>query len=320
MLQNCMNLQAEASNIMLQAVTNITDQSQQKIAKVGEETTETYNMTSGLFPCICVAMYYTLLSPMCFEESLNEGEDEFYYNTVDTDDWKTELVKVAQEYLDDEVIESLRNYGLENIEAASIWSPKYYNYNQDELIMNVTMQKDWQAIMQQKTEEWKDRKDVREYIHDHWRSCSGYINFMPESLQEVLTEENEERQLAAYLTLAMLVEGSLRHAGDIMEDLYYRMEGFSDYERVNVVEEYYDDEEDAMNLLKLWENDFEWNELYWSLCDKIGCPWLHDKECESLDGKKDSCFSWNADSEGKKMLFWAIKKGMTIKDLQEMAA
>lgn len=281
---------------------------------------EVYNMTSGLFPCVCVAMYETLLSPSVFEESINDGEEEFYYDTVNFSDWKTELTKVAQEYLNDCVIDSLRNYGLENIEACSIWSPQYYNYHQDELVMDVTMQKDWQKIMQEKIEAWRDREDVKKYISKYWHSYSGYINLMPESLDEVLTEEDEERQLAAYLTLAMLVEGSLRPYDEVMEDLYYRMDDFSDFERVNVIEEYYSDSFEAAKLIKLWDDDDKWNELYWSLRDKIGAPWRYDKDCDWLRGKKDPCFDWRADSDGKRLLFWAVQKELTVEELYNMAA
>jgi len=281
---------------------------------------EVYNMTSGLFPCICVAMYETLLSPSVFEESINDGEEEFYYDTVDFSDWKTELTKVAQEYLNDCVIDSLRNYGLENIEACSIWSPKYYNYHQDELVMDVTMKKDWQKIMQEKIEAWRDNDDVKKYISKYWHSYSGYINLMPESLDEVLTEEDEERQLAAYLTLAMLVEGSLRPYDEVLEDLYYRMDDFSDYERVNVIEEYYCDSFEAAKLIKLWDDDDKWNELYWSLRDKIGAPWRYDKDCDRLWGKKDCGYEWRADSDGKRLLFWAVQQELTVEELYNMAA
>jgi hypothetical protein len=63
-----------------------------------------------------------------------------------------------------------------------------------------------------------------------------------------------------------------------------------------------------------------WNELYWSLRDRIGSPWRHDKDCERLDGIEDCGFSWQADSDGKRMLFWAVKNEHTVEDLYSMAA
>ena len=39
-----------------------------------------------------------------------------------------------------------------------------------------------------------------------------------------------------------------------------------------------------------------------------------------LDGKKDCGYEWRADSDGKRLLFWAIKQELTVKDLQDMAA
>ena len=310
---------AAASAIMLQAVQSITDSHQGQ--QDGAKEPEVHNLSSGLFPCVCVAMYETLLSPQFFEDNLNEDEEEFCYSTVNTDDWKKALTAAAQDYLRDSIIEPLKNYGLIDIEAADIWSPKYYNFHQDELVMDVTMQKDWQKIMAEKVEEWSvSNEAVKDYIRKHWRSFSGYVNFMPESLAEVLTEEDEERQLAAFLTLALVAEGVDLDCGDIMEDLYYRMDDFSGYDRLNVVEEYYDDTDEAQELLDVWHDDTKWDELYWSLVMTIGSPWSHNKDFERLSGKKDPCFDWRADSDGKKMLFWAVKQGLTVQDLYDMAA
>ena len=310
------NNMAAASAIMLQAGLTITDSSRQQ----AQQEPEVYNMTSNLFPCVCVAMYETLLSPQFFEDRINEGEEEFCYTTINFDDWKKALTEAAQDYLKDYIIDTLRDYGLLDIEATGIWSPKYYNYHQDELNMDVTMQKDWQKIMEEKVAIWQDCEAVKKYISKNWRSFSGYVNFMPESLAEVLTETDEERQLAAYLTLALVAEGVDLDCGNIMEDLYYRMDDFSDYERIDVVEEYYSDSIEAEKIRELWKDDSRWDMLYWSLVEKIGSPWSHNKDCERLEGKKDFCYQWQADSDGKKMLFWAIKQELTVKDLYDMAA
>ena len=316
---------AAASAIMLQAGQAITASIGNQAITARQEPDgeaidgEVYNMTSNLFPCICVAMYETVLSPNFFLESMNDGEDQYMYDTLDWQDWKTELVKVSQDYIDSNVIESLKNYGLLKIEACSIWSPKYYNYHQDELVMDVTMQQDWQDTMKEKIEAWRGRQDVIDYIKKYWRSYSGYVNFMPESLDEILTEDDEDRQLAAYLTLAMLVEGTLRPYDEILDELYYSMnDSFCDYERVNLLAEYMDEQE-ADKLLTLYNNDDDWNDLYWRLVEKIGFVWLHEGP-DSLRGKKDSDYEFNAKSDGERLLFWAIEKELTVKELQDMAA
>ena len=322
---NQANSMAAASAIMLQAGQAITASIGNQAITARQEPSgeagdgEVYNMTSNLFPCICVAMYETVLSPNFFLESMNDGEDQYMYDTLDWQDWKTELLKVSQDYIDSNVIDSLKNYGLLKIEACSIWSPKYYNYHQDELVMDVTMQQDWQDTMKEKIEAWRGRQDVIDYIKKYWRSYSGYVNFMPESLDEILTEDDEDRQLAAYLTLAMLVEGTLRPYDEILDELYYSMnDSFCDYERVNVLAEYMDEQE-ADKLLTLYNNDDDWNDLYWRLVEKIGFVWLHEGP-DSLRGKKDSDYEFNAKSDGERLLFWAIEKELTVKELQDMAA
>lgn len=309
---------AASSAVLLATLQAMTDA--HKNTQDGAKEPEVYNMTSGLFPCVCVAMYETILSPTFFEEHMNEGEDEFYYNTVNSDDWEKALTEAAQDYLDDSIIDVLRNYGVLSIEAEGIWSPQYYNYNTDQLVMDITMVHDWQEIMTGKVAAWQQNDDVKSYIREHWRSYSGFVNFMPETLDEVLTEDDEERQLAAYLTLALVAEGVDMNRGNMIEDLYWRMEGFSDYERKNVIEEYYDDVCEAEKLMELWNNDDNWNELYWNLREKIGSPWRRDSRYDSLDGIKDCFSTFNADSDGKRMLFWAVKNEMTVEELYRMAA
>lgn len=319
MIQNSsINTMAQASAIMLQAVTAITTAYQE--AQEAPKEPEVYNMTSNLFPCVCVAMYETVLSPNNYLEYMNDGDDPYYYTTMDWSDWKTELVKVAQKYIDDNVIDCLQDYGLLKIEADHIWSPKYYNYDQDELCMTITMQQGWQQIMAQKVQEWQDNEAVKKYISTYWRSYSGYVNFMPETLAEVLTEDDEERQLAAYLTLAMLVEGELKPCGEIMDELYYSMtEKFSDYERVNVIDEHYDDECEAEELQQVYANDYEWNQLYWDLAHTIGFKWLHEGP-DYLRGKKDSDYEFRPKSDGERLLFWAVENQLTVDDLRRLAA
>ena len=320
---NNINIQAESSAVMLAALQAVTGNIQQDPSaglqepQQQHENGEVYNMTSGLFPCVCVAMYETLLSPQYFEESLNEDDDPYCYTSLNFDDWKKNLTKVAGNYIQHNVIESLRNYGCMAIDACSIWSPKFYNYYTDELVMDITMQQGWQNIMKEKIDLWRNRADVNSYISKNWHSYSGYVNLMPESLDEILSEHDEERQLAAYLTLAMLVEGTLKDSGDIMECLYYDMD-FSDYNRVNVLYEYMDDYE-ADRLLRLYDNDVEFNELYWDLVEKIGFVWLHEGP-DMLRGKEDPCVDFRANSDGERLLFWAVECNYTVDDLYNMAA
>ena len=318
MIQNSTTTMAQASAIMLQAVTAITTSHQE--AQEASKEPEVYNMTSNLFPCVCVAMYGTMLDPQLFEDSLNENEDEFYYNSVDWQDWKKALTEAAQDYINDSVIDYLRDYGVLKIEADRIWSPKYYNYHNDELCMNIAMQQDWLQIMIQKVQEWQDNQAVNDYIRKYWHSYDGYVNFMPETLAEVLTEDDEERQLAAYLTLALVAENQLHSAGDIMEDLVYRMDDFSDYKSANVIEEHYDDECEADELVRLYNNDYHWNQLYWDLAHTIGFIWLHDSTTKELRGIDDICTSFHADSDGKRLLFWAVRNQYTVADLQALAS
>ena len=285
-----------------------------------------FNIDSNLFPLVCVQMYETQLSPMAYEDymrELDKGEPDgdFTYYTVDYSDWKKELVTVATNYIKENFLKVLKKYGVEDIKGTGIWSPREYNFTGDALDMEITMQDGWEAIMERSLQTFSEISDCRRYVCENWHSCSGFISFMPQTVEDVLTESDEERRLAAYLTLALVYEDVLEPAGDSLENLWEAgMYEFSDYDHINVIDEYMNDEYETARLIDLWNDDNKWNELYWRLAEKVGFLWLHEPETLCLEGKKDCGYQFNANSDGKRLLFWAAIHQHTVEDLYDMAA
>lgn len=289
-------------------------------------TQNVFNIDSNLFPLVCVQMYETQLSPMAYEDymrELDKGEPDgdFTYYTVDYSDWKKELVTVATNYIKENFLKVLKKYGVEDIKGTGIWSPREYNFTGDALDMEITMQDGWEAIMERSLQTFSEISDCRRYVCENWHSRSGFISFMPQTVEDVLTESDDERQLAAYLTLALVYEDVLEPAGDSLENLWEAgMYEFSDYDHINVIDEYMNNEEETARLIDLWNDDNKWNELYWRLAEKVGFLWLHEPETLCLEGKKDSDYQFNANSDGKRLLFWAAIHQHTVEDLYSMAA
>lgn len=285
-----------------------------------------FNIDSNLFPLVCVQMYETQLSPMAYEDymrELDKGEPDgdFTYYTVDYSDWKKELVTVATNYIKENFLKVLKKYGVEDIKGTGIWSPREYNFTGDALDMEITMQDGWEAIMERSLQTFSEISDCRRYVCENWHSYSGFISFMPQTVEDVLTESDDERRLAAYLTLALVYEDVLESAGDSLENLWEAgMYEFSDYDHINVIDEYMNNEEETARLIDLWNDDNKWNELYWRLVEKVGFLWLHEPETLCLEGKKDSDYQFNANSDGKRLLFWAAIHQHTVEDLYSMAA
>lgn len=285
-----------------------------------------FNINSNLFPLVCVQMYETQLSPMAYEDymrELDKGEPDgdFTYYTVDYSDWKKELVTVATNYIKENFLKVLKKYGVEDIKGTGIWSPREYNFTGDALDMEITMQDGWEAIMERSLQTFSEISDCRRYVCENWHSRSGFISFMPQTVEDVLTESDEERRLAAYLTLALVYEDVLEPAGDSLENLWEAgMYEFSDYDHINVIDEYMNNEDETARLIDLWNDDDRWNELYWRLAEKVGFLWLHEPETLCLEGKKDSDYQFNANSDGKRLLFWAAIHQHTVEDLYSMAA
>ena len=285
-----------------------------------------FNINSNLFPLVCVQMYETQLSPSAYEDymrELDKGEPDgdFTYYTVDYSDWKKGLVTVATKYIKENFLKVLKKYGVEDIKGTGIWSPREYNFTGDALDMEITMQNGWEAIMERSLQTFSEISDCRRYVCENWHSRSGFISFMPQTVEDVLTESDEERRLAAYLTLALVYEDVLEPAGDSLENLWEAgMYEFSDYDHINVIDEYMNDEDETARLIDLWNDDNKWNELYWRLAEKVGFLWLHEPETLCLEGKKDCDYQFNANSDGKRLLFWAAIHQHTVDDLYSMAA
>ena len=78
-----------------------------------------------------------------------------------------------------------------------------------------------------------------------------------------------------------------------------------------------------IDLLDLYFNEVEWNELYWSLTEKIGRPWKSEQKIELWVNDPDGCAYDEKDliptTEAQKVLFWCIGNEYTLDEVKEMA-
>lgn len=286
-------------------------------------TTENFAISSNLFPCVFVGMYGTALSPTNYEEVMNECDDPdrpFSYFTIDSEKWELEILDRSVDFIREEVLPIMRKYGVQDITVDSIHSPRYYNYENDQLYFTVHMSNGWRETMRHFCELFRNAPSTKftDYIAEHWHSKSGFVSFMPQDFDEILDFDDEQRCLGAYLTLCLLNEDAIGLADQFYEDcvewLYGNSSAGSTY---NVFNDYLEDETEAEKYVELYNNDFRIDELYHDLYDRQGRLW---RGCESIDAKHDFRVTFQAKNEAQRMIFWAVQKGLKVSDLYRIAA
>lgn len=186
---------------------------------------EKIRLNTSLFPVADVAMYGTMLDSGEMEYYLNQGEEEQI--EINQDKYEKELVYVSSEFIKDNILEPFKKYGIVSIENFSLYKPAYYNYQNDMLCFDVTLSDDFDDIMKKYIPLFAKEEKFKKYIEEHWRSCSGFISFMPESIDEILRPskhfEMRVHQVAAFLTLCILNEDGL------FEEIYDSINKFWEY-------------------------------------------------------------------------------------------
>ena len=279
---------------------------------------ELFGISSNLFPCVCVGMYWTCLSPSDREEVLQHDCEQFEYVSIDMNEYKEQIVLKAADFIAENVCPIMKKYGLENILVEGIHSPREYNFEDDCLYFTVEMSPDWRSKMHDYLNDFRKDSKFQKYIEEHWYSRDGFWSWMPQSFDEIEQMDDEERCVGAYLTLCLLNEEALGLQGESLEyindELYLEEDYYTHY--YNIMDEYLG-ETSGKEMEELYNNDYRMNELYHNLLSKIGEKW---KGCDRIYGKADVCADIYARNDAMRLIFWALENGYTVSDLEAMAA
>ena len=282
------------------------------------ECLKRYELTSELCPLVDVGTYDTILSPSNWDDDALYNLEEDHskaaktFACLDGFDWegyKGMLTRVSQDIIDTYAMPILRKYGVEAIKAVKVWSPMEYNFQNDQLYFDVYVADNFREIFDVCMKEFAEDEKLNDYIRKHYRSCSGFISFMPQSMREIAEFDDEVRCLACYLTFALLVEDywSWFTDHDSQCEVYELIscnECPTDFCHAYL---YCSDE-----WAKLYNNDVELNNLIWGVYYKIGRPWERHE-------MKDVCdFCGHIETEADRFIVWATDMGYSPDDLREM--
>lgn len=272
----------------------------------------TFSLNSDLLPIINFGMYGSWLD--LGERAYGYIHDDPDSNPFaeisdyDTGDYMDDLAGIAGDVISDAIRSSDYNvsrYGIAEINVSGHWSPRYYNYANDKLLLEVTIDTGGETVEnwgQRVMDELREYECVEEYCRRVYRDGFGYHNFMPtyDELADFAAcyARNNSRAVAAVLSCAMVREGLINNDGQptlqgyyeerVLEDTYagdYITIGYSIDEELAVLMEYEAETEELMHNVASITGYHHWsghgneieNFLRWA-----------DSECLSPDDLKNT--------------------------------
>lgn len=276
-------------------------------------------LCGSLCPLVDVGMYDSLISPNYWEdcayrnliEDYDEAARDFVcFGDFDWDGYKKVVQNHAADIIDEFAMPILSNYGIAAIKVVGIYSPREYNFTTDELNFDVYLSEDFEEKFAENMKRFRKSPSLQKYIEEHWWSCSGFHSFMPQSMDEIASFEDEERCLACYMTFALLSE-------EYWDNFYKKRTDWELYERLNTDEcctdfthvYLYCSEEWA----KVYNDNAKMDELYWNAFHALGHPWGNHEQ-----KNHDLCTC--PENEAQQLIVWATDMGYSPQNLREMCA
>lgn len=276
-------------------------------------------LCGSLCTLVDVGMYDSLISPDYWEDFALENLIEDYgdagrnlacFGDFDWDGYKEVVQSHAADIIDEYAMPILNDYGIAAIKVVGIYSPREYNFTTDELNFDVYLSEDFDAKFAENMKRFRKNPSLQKYIEDHWWSRSGFLSFMPKSMDEIASFEDDVRSLACYMTFALLTEG-------YWNNFYRDRTDWELFERLNTDECCTDFTHVYLYCSEEWAQVYNDNdrmdELYWDAFHALGHPWNNHSY-------KDYNLCTREDNEALQLVIWATDMGYSPQDLREMCA
>ncbi len=138
------------------------------------------NLNTNLFPIINVGMYYSPISPesvfddYCINEDFEENASPYnadqFWGNFDFDKYKAKIKEIAADFLSYQIDDE--NGNEIKIEAGELYSPKYYNFDTDNIELIVEFDK-FKLLEYIKT----DIDNFNVFLKDNYTSYDGFHSF-----------------------------------------------------------------------------------------------------------------------------------------------
>lgn len=254
-------------------------------------------LNSNLFPIIRVGMYNSNISPdEIFDDyTINDDKEngyihydsEYYWDNFQNDKYKKRIAELAKEYLSEPIDDGEGN--VINIKCKEIYSPKFYNFSTDEIVMEVKYNKT-QLLKVAK----KEREIFGDFLYENYTSRDGFASFTSNNYNDWLIgfKDNDARDIGAILSYIFRDWenwGSNNGTFDeyVRNELSYGYSEFidcEDYEaEVVILETYVKDNYKDINVDSIDYDSFEFEILDEDSCKKIVLGVIQGIENHTID-------------------------------------
>ena len=165
------------------------------------------NLNTNLFPIINVGMYYSHISPENvfdsyiidddFENDFSEYNSDQFWDNFDNDKYKTKIQDLAADFLTYEIDDNTGNEI--KIEAGELYSPKYYNFDNDNIELTVEFDK-FKLLDAIK----KDVNAFDIFLKENYSSYDGFCSFTANNFDEWYIDYKDEKETAIGALLTYL--------------------------------------------------------------------------------------------------------------------
>ena len=171
----------------------------------------TIKLNSNLFPIISVAMYGTYLEPdSMFDSYMIESDKEegyihfdldYFWENFQYDKYRLAIQERAHSFINGKHSE---NNVWVLVKAGEIYSPKYYNFSNDEIDLDVTFSKS--KVLNEVN---KNITKFNEFLKERYSSRDGFNSFTANNYIEWLEDYNDEKDTAIGAVLTYLFQETI---------------------------------------------------------------------------------------------------------------
>ena len=214
---------------------------------------ETLKLTTNLFPIVNVGMYDSLLSPenLINDYEIDEDKDneyikfdsnEYWSNLFDISKFRAEILTLATDYIKDEIKPILTGLklGISDIETVSINSPRFYNFECDELYFDLIVEDQFNNNIIDKINNLSTDELIRfnTYLKDNYSSYDGFISFTSNNSLDIINnvQNYDERDISAFLNWYIFDFLNEIDENDWLQYVHQNISSYSEFINDNQIE------------------------------------------------------------------------------------
>ncbi len=164
-------------------------------------------LSTGLLPIIDVGMYGGFLeSDYMLESSLSElspQANEQYWDLYDHKLYVNEIFKLAGDFIQSDIKDYLIELGAIDIIPVKINSPRFYNFENDELYYDLIVSDNFidNIVNKINSLDTSEGDKLNKFLFDSYKSYDGFHSFMPQCIDDLIEALNNDtvRGVTAYL-------------------------------------------------------------------------------------------------------------------------